>query len=243
MPPKRSRKRKADPGNDGGDSVKATRRPRKVQKTEQNMSETGTKTKMAPGQTKKTQTQISTESAGKLEKSILINRAPVLELWGACVAQQLHPELSWLACLSIGASIATLTAIAKGRSIGTVAEADPDKETTKRKTVVDDTDLPVVRVMGFPMRMRDDAVVVKGRPRQSREASLKRRFGEENLGKVREVMAGALRKAWNGREDELDKKAFHMYERFRPQVAKGQRGWGRKGELYLSRVESVIHDT
>ena len=38
-------------------------------------------------------------------ESITINRAPVLELWASCVAQFLHPSLSWDTCLSVGGAI------------------------------------------------------------------------------------------------------------------------------------------
>jgi hypothetical protein len=67
------------------------------------------------------QTEISMKSTNELEKPIIINRAPVFELWGACVAHLLHAELSWNLCLSIGSSISTIIAISKGRSIGTIA--------------------------------------------------------------------------------------------------------------------------
>ena len=40
----------------------------------------------------------------KTEKPIMINRSPVLQLWGACVAEFLHGgnEVGWETCLSMG---------------------------------------------------------------------------------------------------------------------------------------------
>lgn len=186
------------------------------------------------------QTEISTKSTAELEKPIVINRAPVLELWGACVAHFLHPELSWNICLSIGSSISTITAISKGRSIGKIAPPDESKDDGSKNQDKKEDDLPTVKVMGFPMTIKDDSVIVKGKPKTTREVSLVRKYGsDDSYGKVKDAMIEALQD-WKGKEDELDTKAFHMYEQFRPDVAKGQKGWGRKGELHLAKVRDTI---
>lgn len=188
------------------------------------------------------QTEISTKSSDKLEKPIIINRAPVLELWGACVASFLHPELSWTLCLSIGSSISTITAISKGRSIGTIAPPDEStKDASDKQDKKQGDEISTVKVMGFPMTIKDDSVIVKGKPKTIREVSLLRKYSsEETYTKARDAMVEALQE-WKGKEDDLDTKAFHMYEQFRPDVAKGQKGWGRKGELHLSKVRDTIH--
>jgi len=175
----------------------------------------------------------------KPEEPVLINRAPVLELWGACVASFTHPDLSWSACVSIGSSISTITAISKGRAIGTIARPETEKKDKKSKNKEREAVEPTLHVMGFPMTLKGDAVVVKGSPKRGSEASLSRRFGDENLRRVKSQMLESLAQ-WSGAEDELDKKAFSMYEEFRPDVAQGQRGWGRKGELYLSKIDDAV---
>lgn len=186
------------------------------------------------------QTEISTNSTDKLEKPILINRAPVLELWGACVAHFIHPELSWNLCLSIGSSIATITAISKGRSIGTIAPPDQSKKDATGNQNKKKGDLPTITVMGFPVTIKDDSVMVKGKPKTTREVSLVRKYGSDEIyDKAKDAMTEAL-EDWKGREEDLDAKAFHMYEQFRPDVAKGQKGWGRKGELHLSKVRETM---
>lgn len=189
------------------------------------------------------QTEISTKSTDTLEKPIIINRAPVLELWGACVAHFLHPDFSWGLCLSVGSSISTITAISKGRSIGTIAPPDDSKnESSKDETKKKGDDLPTVKVMGFPMMIQGDSVIVKGKPKTTREVSLVRKYGsDESYGKAKDAMVEALQD-WRGKEDELDGKAFHMYEQFRPDVAKGQKGWGRKGELHLPKIRDTIRN-
>lgn len=64
--------------------------------------------KSTNGDESKQQTHFAQNGEGgeelKTEKPIMINRAPVLTLWGACVAAFLHDDLSWEACLSVGES-------------------------------------------------------------------------------------------------------------------------------------------
>lgn len=221
------KKRKAAEDDENGD-VKSTKRSR----TSKDSSQADKDLR---------QTEISTKSTVELEKPIIINRAPVLELWGACVAHFLHPELSWNLCLSIGSSISTITAISKGRSIGKMAPPDESKNDASDERKEEKGDgLATVKVMGFPMTLKDDSVMVKGKPKTTREVNLVRKYGsDESYGKAKDAMSEALQQ-WKGKEDDLDAKAFHMYEHFRPDVAKGQKGWGRKGELHLSKVRDTI---
>ena len=73
-----------------------------------------------------------------------------------------------------------------------------------------------------------------------RAAALRKKFGgEEQYMKVKTAFEGALQ-SWKGKEDELDGKAFGMYENFRPSVPPGQRGWGRQGALNLERVKIAV---
>lgn len=244
MPPRKSRSSatKASSGPNPTASKKrkaASSSDEKEEERQSKRSRPSTKPAKKPAKERKEskQTEISPDSADKLEHPIIINRAPVLELWGACVAHAVHPDLSWDLCLSIGSSISTLTAIAKGRSIGTVAQPDESGRQDSKKTKYEE-DMPTVSVMGFPMIIKGISVVVKGKPKTTRETNLQRKFGEGGYESVKGAMTEALG-PWKGSEEELDGKAFHFYERFRPEVAKGQKGWGRKGELRLSKIRDV----
>lgn len=173
---------------------------------------------------------------------ITINRAPVLTLFAACVTEFLHPQLSWQTCLSAGASIASLCAISKGRSIGVIDPPSQDKMKNTHKASYDNSEEEEqeITIMHFPLHIRNGLVVDKSsKPKPGNEKNLESKFGEEEEHEAREVFRTALT-TWKGHEDELNKKAFGMYEKFRPDVAKGQKGWGRKGELSLEEVEKVI---
>lgn len=181
-------------------------------------------------------------SSGSAQRSdddpIIINRAPVLHLWAASVAHLVHPELSWETCLSAGSAIATITAIAKGRSIGAI-EPSEDSE-AKQKNRDERPEDEVIEVMQFKLRVKDGLALVgsekKGKP--GSDGPLKSKFGE-SYDRVRKAFEKAL-STWKGDEDELNKQAFGFYEAFRPSVKPGQGGWGKKGELNLDNVMSTV---
>jgi len=171
-------------------------------------------------------------------ETITINRAPVLQLWGSVVASFLYPELSWPACLSIGNAISSLCAMSKGRSIGVIDPPKEDKDGTKKRHGPSDG-TKEVKVMGFSLQVKGDAALVGGKPKPLNEATLQNKFGVEEYDAVRAAFTESLQ-SWKGHEDELNTKAFHMYETFRPSVAKGQKGWGRKGELSTTEITKVV---
>lgn len=177
-----------------------------------------------------------------LDKPISINRSPVLQLWAATVANFLHPDETWATCLSIGSSISTLCAISKGRAIGKIEPKDSTSESKDKSKNGGDThdDTRELEVMGFNLHIKDGAVVVDGKTKPTKEHLLQGKYGgEEEYTNVKKVMEEALR-VWSDDKDQLDTKAFHMYEQFRPSTAAGSAGWGRKGQLDLHQVKSTI---
>ena len=177
------------------------------------------------------------------DSEIIINRAPVLQLWSACVAHYIHPGLSWQTCLSDGSAVSTICAVAKGRSIVTVAEKNEsaEKHDKRDKAKKKQTDLDSIQIMQFKLKLKDGLALVgsEGKGKPDGEKALKKKFGDEQYDKVREAFEEAL-KSWEGWEDELNRRAFEFYEEFRPDVKSGQKGWGRKGVLDLGKVRSVV---
>ena len=191
--------------------------------------------------TKSTKQQHFSSDASNLAEPIMINRSPVLQLFSACVAQFQHPDLSWQECLNIGSAIAALCAVSKGKAIGMIEAKDKSeaevntKEDKKARALEQST---VVTVMGFPLPMKNEAVLLGGASKRANEAMLKGKFGQMYEETIK-VMHDAL-ESWKDDIEGLDKKAFHMYEKFRPTVPAGQSGWGRKGELHLAEVINTI---
>lgn len=95
-------------------------------------------------------------------------------------------------------------------------------------------------VMGFPMQINAAGLLVNAKKRPANEQLLQAKYGgEEEYAHVKQIMEQALQ-TWADDKEELDKKAFHMYEKFRPSIATGSAGWGRKGLLDLNKVKGTI---
>ena len=91
--------------------------------------------------------------------------------------------------------------------------------------------VPVVRT---PDGLR---AVHKGKPGNpvQVERYLAGKFGDR-LGEARRAMAELAASA--SRED-LHRRGFRLYERFRPAVPEGESGWGAKGVLELGRIRTA----
>ena len=169
---------------------------------------------------------------------VVINRALVLELWASCVAQLLHHTTPWQICLGAGSAISTVSAISKGSSIDKINKPRPgeaEERRQKRREKAEKEGLEELEVMSFNLCLdKDDGAMVDGKLKKAAEDTLRKKFGTEQYEKVKAVFEVALR-SWTGKEEELDGKAFGMYEDLRPST-----GWGRKGQLRLETVSEVI---
>jgi hypothetical protein len=167
---------------------------------------------------------------------ILINRAPVLTLWAAVVAERLgfnHDE-----ALSLGKALAGLNAQSKGRRLGIFK---PTPREIKKVREGERGEVYWVDLLGraLPAVDTDQGVraVVKSKAIESDgvERYLKGKFGDA-LPKVRKAMT-ELASAFDA--DELAQRGFGLYEQFRPKVPAGVGGWGAKGELDLGRIAKL----
>ena len=170
------------------------------------------------------------------ENKILVNRAPVLTLWAAVVAERLgfkHDE-----ALSLGKALAGLNAQSKGRRLGifkpTLKELKKVRERERGEEFWVDLlgrALPAVNT-GQGVR-----AVVKSKPIEPAgvERYLEGKFGDA-LPRVRKAMMG-LTNAFD--REELAQRGFSLYEQFRPQIPEGIGGWGAKGELNLGRIAKL----
>ena len=78
---------------------------------------------------------------------------------------------------------------------------------------------------------------IKGEPIHagSVESYLENKFGDD-LGEARAAME-KLAKAYTPKQ--LENKAYDLYEKFRPEIPEGKKGWGAKGELDLDYIRSL----
>lgn len=172
------------------------------------------------------------------ENTILINRAPVLTLWVAVVAETLGYEHG--TAFTLGKGLAGLNAQSKGRFLGIYSQPKSQEgERTPRKTGLGEEFWIEICGRSIPVKNTEDGVraVIKDEPIDpgSVEKYLRSKFGEyyETVRTVMEELAGSFPR------EELAYKAYVLYEKFRPGIPSGQRGWGAKGELKLDLIRSL----
>jgi hypothetical protein len=172
------------------------------------------------------------------ENCIRVNRAPVLTLWAAVVAERLGFERD--EALTLGRALAGLTAHAKGVRLGLFEPSAPEEVRERRGRLAEGERLEVhlmgrtIPVVRTPEGLRALAKDQPTKP-ESVERYLQSKFGEA-LGKARiamEALAGSLPPA------ELARRAFRLYEEFRPIVPSGEAGWGKAGTLDLDKVTEL----
>ena len=168
---------------------------------------------------------------------VMINRAPVLTLWGAVVAERLGYDRD--AALTLGKCLAGLNAQSKGRMLGIYGtRKGPDVGPPKKVGLGEELWIEVCG-RALPAKNTDDGVraVVKDKPIEPAKVQkyLDSKFGDD-LGRVRDAMADL---AASLNPDALNEAAYGFYELFRPEIPKGKRGWGAKGALDLDFIRSL----
>lgn len=178
-------------------------------------------------------------------KNIKINRAPVLTLWAAVVAERLGYDEE--TALTLGKAVAGLNAQSKGRKLG-IYEEKTEEEKKKEKLALSKAegkkepakvefievlgrDVPAVKTpRGLRAAINGEAIHAG-----SVESYLEKKFGED-LNEARAAME-KLAKAYTPKQ--LASKAYDLYEKFRPEIPEGKKGWGVKGELDLDHIRSL----
>lgn len=170
--------------------------------------------------------------------TVEINRAPVLTLWGAVVAERLGYDRD--AALTLGKAVAGLNAQSKGRRLGIFGEPKPPERGGPPKKVGLGEEF-WIEICGRPVPGKNtpDGVraVIMDRPIDPASVwrYLEGKFGE-SLDAARTAM---VELASSYGPDQLQYVAYSLYERFRPQIEPGRRGWGQKGTLDLGLVRSL----
>lgn len=168
---------------------------------------------------------------------IVVNRAPVLTLWAAVVAQRLGFDRD--EALTLGRAVAGLNAYAKGKSLGIFKPAPEEVRRERQRAAHGETlhvDLlhravPVVRTPQGLRALSKDKPVSPG----SVQRYLESKFGaaldsaEAAMGVLADSMA----------PETLALRAYELYEAFRPEVPAGTRGWGAAGVLDLARLRAL----
>ena len=170
------------------------------------------------------------------KNTISINRAPVLTVWAAVVAERLgfrHDE-----ALTLGRAVAGLNAQAKGRRLGIYKPHEQKPATIRKKEHAEELWIAVCG-RSVPAKNTSDGLrAVSGDTiidPKSVQTYLKQKFGDD-LEPARTAMT-KLAKAFTPKE--LAEEAYPLYERFRPEIPEGVKGWGARGVLDCNLIVSL----
>ena len=171
-------------------------------------------------------------------EDILINRAPVLTLWGAVAAERLGYDED--ASLTLGKCLAGLNAQTKGRMLGIYGQPKgPDGGPPKKVGLGEEF---WVEICGRPLPAKntEDGIraVIKDKPIDpaSVDRYIASKFGD-HLDAARKAMTEL---AESFTVEEFQENAYELYEQFRPVIPKGKAGWGAKGKLDLALIRSLV---
>ena len=172
-------------------------------------------------------------------KTVTVNRAPVLTLWAAVVAERVgfeHDE-----ALTLGRAVAGLNAYSKGKSLGlfrpTPAEVRAKREQKARKAGVFRVGLLHRAV---PVVHTDDGLRAVARGDKPIDPAGVQRYLESKFGVALGDVSEAMQDLAGSRDPEaLADEAYALYEQFRPEVPPGTRGWGAAGELDLAAIRKL----
>jgi hypothetical protein len=170
------------------------------------------------------------------ERCITINRAPVLTLWAAIVAERLGFARD--EALSLGKALAGLNAQSKGRRLGIFKPHEEKAAVARRK---EPKARFYIELMGrqIPARNTSDGIrAIRGTSVVTPagvEHYLRSKFGDD----LHRANTAMTRLARSRKPKHLAAEAFALYEQFRPAIPSGVRGWGAKGDLDLGLVAAL----
>jgi hypothetical protein len=166
-----------------------------------------------------------------------VNRAPVVTLWAALVAEVMgfkHDE-----ALTLGRAVAGVNAYSKGVSLE-LFQPNP-KEVQEQRRIMRKEETLTVDLLdrAVPAKHTNEGLrALSGdspiRP-ESVQKYLEGKFGDalEDVSKAMLVLAKSLPPS------DLAEKAYGLYEKFRPEIPPGRKGWGASGKLDLDLIRKM----
>jgi hypothetical protein len=154
-------------------------------------------------------------------RTIKVNRAPVLTLWAAVVAERLGFDRG--EALTLGRAVAGMSAAMKGKALGIFEPGDPREVEAERRRAAPDGELLHVRLLGRPvpaLRTPDGIRAIdKDRPANPRQVE---RYLRAKFGDGYDAARAAMESLAASREPrDLAAHGFKLYEAFRPEVPVG----------------------
>ena len=170
--------------------------------------------------------------------SISINRAPVLTLWAAIVAERLgfnHDE-----ALTLGRAVAGLNAYSKGKSLG-IFKPTPKDVQAKRAEKAKTKQVIQVELLhrAVPVLQTPEGLRALSKEQPIAPSSVQKYLASKFKDALGPVSAAMAELADSRDPEELAAEAYRLYEQFRPDIPAGVAGWGAAGVLSLSKMRKL----
>lgn len=172
-------------------------------------------------------------------ETVTINRAPVLTLWAAVVAERLGFERE--EALTLGKAVAGLTAQSKGQRLG-IFTPSPAEVRRKRAEKAREGGVFPVALLGraVPVLRTDDGLRAVGKDQKAVTPESVDKYLTSKFAEGLPAVRAAMTQLAKSRSPEvLAEEAFRLYEAFRPGIPAGESGWGAKGTLSLRKIERL----
>jgi hypothetical protein len=176
-------------------------------------------------------------SGSKLRHWVSINRAPVLTLWAAVVAERLG--FSKDEALTLGRAVAGLNAYSKGKALGLFGPTPSRVKEERRKTTDDEALTVMLLHRAVPVQHTPDGLRALSKDRAIRPESVQRYLAGKFGDALDDVTSAMRQLARSMPLNKLAANAYKLYEQFRPEIPSGVKGWGAKGRLDLDSIRNM----
>jgi len=155
---------------------------------------------------------------------VMVNRAPVLTLWAAVVAEALgfeHDE-----ALTLGRAVAGLNAYSKGVSLGLFQPTPTEVKEKRQKMPREETVTVDLLHRAVPAKHTDEGLRALSGESPIRPQSVQKYLESKFRDALEDISTAMVELAKSLPPSELAGKAYALYEKFRPEIPPGQKGWG-----------------
>jgi hypothetical protein len=172
------------------------------------------------------------------QHTLRINRAPVLTLWAAVVAECLGFE--WEEALTLGRAVAGLNAYAKGKALGLFTPTPPEVRAKRQAMRGEETLRVDLLHRAVPAQQTEAGVRALSKGKPINPASVQH-YLKSKFGAALEDASEAMRQLATSRPSAaLAQEAYALYEQFRPTIPAGTKGWGAAGTLHLDAIRKLV---
>jgi hypothetical protein len=171
---------------------------------------------------------------------VKVNRAPVLTLWAAVVAERLGFNRG--EALTLGRAVAGLNAYSKGKSLGIFK---PSKtEIQKKRKALPESEILYVDLLGrsVPTILVDGSLRALSKNKPIEPDSVTRYLQGKLADAFDETKSAMDALAKSRKPQDLADHAYGMYTAFRPEIPSGKKGWGAEGRLSLDRLRELTKE-